>query len=174
RSANTSIAKGPTTQFTATGTFSDGSTQNLTTSVAWASSNASAATISASGLATGTGIGSTNITVTQSGVTSNTLVLTVTAATLQSISISAASTSIAKGTTTQFAATGNFSDGSTQNLTTSVAWASSNASVASIATGLATALGIGSTNITATQSSVTSNTLVLTMTAATLESNTTN
>src|SRR5207302_7183948 len=126
------------------------------------SSNASTASISVSGLATGTGIGSTNITAAQSGVTSNTLVLTVTAATLQSISISATTASIAKGATTQFTATGTFSDGSTQNLTTSVAWASSNASAATIsASGLATGTGIGSTNITAAQSGVTSNTLVL-------------
>ena len=39
-------------QFTATGTFSDGSTKDITSTVAWASSNTQAATISASGLAT--------------------------------------------------------------------------------------------------------------------------
>ena len=41
-----------TLQFTATGTFSDGSTKDITSTVAWASSNTQAATISASGLAT--------------------------------------------------------------------------------------------------------------------------
>src|SRR5205807_9520034 len=98
-------------------TFSDGSTQNLTNSATWASSNSAAATISSSGLATGVAIGTSNITATQSGVTSNSLALTVTAATLQSITITAASSSIAKGTSDQFSATGTFSDGSTQNLT---------------------------------------------------------
>ena len=39
-------------QFTATGTFSDGSTKDITSTVAWSSSNTQAATISASGLAT--------------------------------------------------------------------------------------------------------------------------
>ena len=41
-----------TLQFTATGTFSDNSTKDITSTVAWASSNTQAATISASGLAT--------------------------------------------------------------------------------------------------------------------------
>ncbi len=39
-------------QFTATGSFSDGSMKDITSTVAWASSNSEAATISASGLAT--------------------------------------------------------------------------------------------------------------------------
>src|SRR5207237_1724977 len=74
-------------------------------------------------------IGTSNITATQSGVTSNTLALTVTAAALQSITINAASSSIAKGTSDQFTATGTFSDGSTQNLTNSVSWTSDRKSV---------------------------------------------
>ena len=45
--------------YTATGTYSDSTTQNITDSVTWASSNASAATITTSGLATGVGVGST-------------------------------------------------------------------------------------------------------------------
>src|SRR5205823_2292337 len=124
------------------------------------------ASISASGLATGSGVGATNITATQSGVTSNTLVLTVTAATLQSITVSAANASLANGTTTQFTATGTFTDGSTQNLTNSVTWTSSNAPVATVSvSGLLTAVSIGSANITATQSGITSNILAVAITA---------
>src|SRR5262249_54727418 len=80
-----SIAKGSTVQFTAIGTFGDGSTQNLTNSVSWNSSNTSVATVSGSGLASGVGGGSTTITASQGGITSNTVSLTVSAATLQSI-----------------------------------------------------------------------------------------
>ena len=43
---------GATQQFTATGTYSDGTTQNLTTQAVWASSDTNVAAISASGLAT--------------------------------------------------------------------------------------------------------------------------
>ncbi len=75
--ANTSIAAGATQQFTATGTYSDSSTQNLTSSVTWSSSAAATATISASGLATGAGAGSTTIKAT-SGTISGSTTLTVT------------------------------------------------------------------------------------------------
>jgi len=51
--ANPSIAKSATQQFTATGTYSDGRTQNLTNSVSWTSSNTSVGTISNTGLASG-------------------------------------------------------------------------------------------------------------------------
>src|SRR5258706_4689002 len=51
--ANTSVTATKTVQFTATGTYSDTSTQNLTSSVIWTSSSIGIATINASGLATG-------------------------------------------------------------------------------------------------------------------------
>ena len=50
---NPSIPKGTTQQLTATGTYSDGSIQELTSSVTWVSSNSAVATINASGLASG-------------------------------------------------------------------------------------------------------------------------
>ena len=46
---NPSIVLGTTEQFTATGTYSDNSTRNLTTSVTWSSSAKSVATISNAG-----------------------------------------------------------------------------------------------------------------------------
>src|SRR6267154_548759 len=88
-------------------------------------------------------------------------------AVLQSIAVTPVSPSIAKGQTQQFTATGQFSDGTTQDLTMSATWSSSSTSVATIgaSTGSATAVGTGSANITATQNGVTSNTAVLTVTA---------
>ena len=44
--ASPSVAKGLTEQFTATGTYTDGTTANLTSQVTWASATASVATIS--------------------------------------------------------------------------------------------------------------------------------
>ena len=70
--ANPSIEVGGTQQFTATGTYSDGSTQNLTGSVTWASSNTGVATINSAGLATAVSAGSTTISATLSGVTGST------------------------------------------------------------------------------------------------------
>jgi hypothetical protein len=56
------IPKGLTQQYTATGTYSDASTADITSSVTWASSATAVATIDSVGLATGVGDGSTNIT----------------------------------------------------------------------------------------------------------------
>ncbi len=62
--ANLSIVLGGTQQFTATGHFRDGSTQNLTASVAWGSSAPGVATINGPGLVSGVSQGSTTITAT--------------------------------------------------------------------------------------------------------------
>jgi hypothetical protein len=167
--ANPSVAKGLTQQFTATGTFSDNSTQNLTSSVTWASATTSVATITAAGLATAVGTGTSTISATLGGISGST-VLTVTAAALQSIAVTPANPSVAKGLTQQFTATGTFSDNSTQNLTSQVTWASGTTSVATItAAGLATAVGTGTSTISATLGGISGST-VLTVTAAALQS----
>ena len=75
---NASIAMGTSEQFTATGTYSDNSTANITSQVTWSSSNTSAATISATGLAAAVAAGPTNITASLGSVTSNLFSLTVT------------------------------------------------------------------------------------------------
>jgi trimeric autotransporter adhesin len=175
--ANTSIALGTTRQFTATGTYSDGTTQNLTTSVTWNSSSTGVAAISnaagSNGLATPVAAGSTTIRAT-SGSISGSTTLTITAATLVSIAVTPANTSIALGTSRQFTATGTYSDGTTQNLTTSVTWNSSSTGVAAISNaagsnGLASPVAAGSTTIRATSGSISGST-TLTITAATLAS----
>jgi Big-like domain-containing protein/ASPM-SPD-2-Hydin domain-containing protein/carboxypeptidase family protein len=90
---------------------------------------------------------------------------------LQSITISAAATNMAKGASDQFTAVGTFSDGSTQTLTASVTWRSSNAAVATVnANGLASGLSAGTANISASQNGITSNSLTVTVTSATLQS----
>ena len=64
--------RGTTQQFTATGTFTDGTTENLTSSVSWTSSNLAVATINAAGVATGLGAGSSTITATSGSVSAET------------------------------------------------------------------------------------------------------
>jgi WD40 repeat protein len=68
-------------QFTATGTYSNSSTQNLTSQVTWASSNTAIATVNVSGLATAIGVGSTTISATSGSVSANSI-LTINAAPL--------------------------------------------------------------------------------------------
>ena len=77
-------------------------------------------------------------------------------ATLSSISVTPAGQIIQSGSTQQFTATGTYSDGSTQNITSRAAWASSNSGVATVnSAGLATAISPGSATISATLDSVT-------------------
>ncbi len=155
-----SVTVGHTQQFTAAGTYNDGSTQDLTNTVTWASSNVVAATVTASGLATGSAVGSSTMTATFGSVVgSATLTVTTATVTLVSIAVTPANTSTAVGLTRQFTATGTYSDGSTLNLTTTAAWISSNNLAASIAsTGLATGLAQATATITATVGSVSGST----------------
>ena len=152
-----SIAAGTDQQFTATGSFDDGSTQ-LLPSVTWSSSSSSVATINSSGLATGVGTGTATVSAT-SGSVSGTAALTVTGATVTSITVTPANSSMPVSTTKQFTATADFSDGSSEDVTTSVLWGSSNPAAAAINNqGLVNSVATGSTTITAVLDSVTGNT----------------
>ena len=149
-----SIARSSTQQFFALGNFSDGTQQDVTTSSTWSSSNPGVASVGVgSGLARGLNTGTTQIRAVLGTFSSTPVTLTVTSATLKSISVSPAGLAIAAGTSVPFSATGTYSDGSTQNITSSVAWASSTTSVATISasSGLATGVAPGSTSISASQ-----------------------
>jgi hypothetical protein len=171
--ATISIGVGDTQQFTATGTYSNGNTQNVTTSVAWTSGTA-AATISTGGLATGVAAGSSTITASAAGiagitVTGTALLNATGTPTLQSISVMPAAVTIGVDATQQYTATGTYSDGSMKTLTTET-WSSSETSIATISTpGLATGVAAGSTTITATCSGISGST-PLTVSSATLVS----
>ena len=93
---NASIVATGQQQFTATGTYSDGSHQNLTSTATWTSSAPSIATISSAGLATGVAAGGTTIKAT-SGSISGSTTLTVTAAGDFTISASPASLTVLQG-----------------------------------------------------------------------------
>jgi hypothetical protein len=171
--ATASIPSSGVQQFTATGTYSDGSTANITTLVTWSSSATGVATVSntsgSSGQATGVSAGTATITATLSGKT-GTAALTVTSISLTSIVVTPNPQTIVQGTTQQFTATGHYSDSSTANLTTAVTWSSSAPAVAEISiTGLATGEAGGSSTLTATLHSI-SGTSALTVTGITLTS----
>jgi uncharacterized protein YjdB len=156
--SNSSMAVGTTKQFTAIGTFSDSSTQDVTGTVFWTSSSAAAATINGQGLATSVANGSTTISALFGSVSGSTT-LTVTTAHLVSITVSPATPRIAKGTTIKFTATGTFSDGSVATNLAGVSWRSSKPNLASIrSTGIAHGKKGGTVTITATASGVSGNT----------------
>jgi len=157
------IPAGSTEQFTATGHYSDSSTQDLTNSVVWGDTPG-AVTISPTGLVTGVLPGTKTITATL-GAVQGSAMLTVPA--LLSIAVTPTSPSISGTNTLQFTATGTYSDSTTQNLTNLVTWASSAPGVATIGTttGLAAGVAPGTTTISATLGAVTGN-MVLTVNSA--------
>jgi hypothetical protein len=168
-----SLPLGSTQQFVATGTYTDGSTQDLTPTAYWTSTLAAMATVSdasgSQGLATTVGVGATTVTAT-SGSISGSTTLTVTPAALLSIAVAPGSASIPLGATQQFSATGTYSDGTTKDLSSTAAWTSSIATVAPISsTGLASSAALGTTTITATSGSVNGST-ALTVIAPVLSS----
>ncbi len=150
--ANPSIPVGVTRQFTASGIYSDGTSRDITTQVTWSSSNPVIATVNGSGLATAVTAGTAAATIkAASGSISGSTTLTVTSATLASLSVTQANPRIPLGATQQFAASGAYSDGTSYDITTRVTWTSSNPSVATVnSNGLATAIAAGTATITAT------------------------
>lgn len=68
---NASIFIGTSQQFSALGTYSDGSTQDLTSAVSWSSSASSVATINATGLASAAASGTTTISAASAGMSGN-------------------------------------------------------------------------------------------------------
>ncbi len=164
------IPVGQTVQFTAVGVSQMGSgtstTSNQTNSVTWSVSNAAIASISASGLATALAPGYTQVSAEANGIIA-TSDLTVSASSssgsgsgtpfLSVVPNSATDTFV--GETTQFLASGSLTGGAAQNLTTQVQWISSNTQVATVnASGLATAVGAGTTTITAYSGGLTAST----------------
>jgi hypothetical protein len=157
-----SVAKGSVQHFTATGTYSDTSTQDLTSAVVWTSETPAVATISNAssdhGVATTLTTGTTHISAAYAGVTSSAVTLTVTAAELVSIEVSPNADSLPKGLTNQYTAIGTFSDNTTEDLTTTVVWATGDSSFATITNGgtggMLSAIAVGTTTVTATQGSV--------------------
>lgn len=155
-----SIAKGRSIQCTAMGTLSDLKNQDLTDDVTWSSSATGVATVSdavgSKGLVKTLAVGTAAITAafTLNGVSDSTL-LTVTDPVLQSMVLSQVNPSILTLTTKKFTATGSYSDGTTADISSQVAWSSSNTGIATIAgDGTATAVTQGTSTISATMGEI--------------------
>ena len=159
------LQSGQTLQFTAKGTYSDGSSKDVTSFVTWTSGSPTVATVSAGGVVTAAGPGKAVISATLNSVTTN-VTVSVTAATLTAIAVTPAAPSIAAGQTQQFTATGTYSDGTSQDLTNTAPWASATPAAATVdtVTGLATAVAAGSSVISAKIGAVSGST-TLTVTA---------
>jgi len=147
----------PTQQLTAVTKDAKGNTVTGRT-VAWVSSNPSAATVNETGLVTAVGAGTTTITATSEGKTGTSSV-TVSLAPVASVTVSTPTTPMVNGTTQQL--TAETKDANHNVLTGRiVTWASSNTAVLTVSASgspaTVTAVDVGTATITATSESVSS------------------
>jgi hypothetical protein len=144
-----SLTPNHSVQLSATGTFTDGSAKDLSSTAMWSSTPPGVVMVSSGGLALAQALGTATITATSNNISgSDTLV--VAAPILQSISIATGTLSIPLGKTEELSAIGKYNDGSTRDLTNSVQWASSDPTILSLnASGQATADALGSVTVTA-------------------------
>ena len=141
---NPSIPIGDSTQVRAKGTFTDNSSRDITTLVTWTSSSPGVVSISSGGLAQAKALGAANMIASVNQIAGFQTVTAIPAA-LNSITVSSTQYLLPLGTGAQLTATGNYSDGSQQDLTNSVQWSSSSPQIVSVSnSGLATANAIGS------------------------------
>jgi len=138
--------------FTATATFSDGTTRDVTAFSGWTSGTPSVGTVvQTTGVATGVASGTSLITANYSGKT-NSATLTVNAAlSLVSIAVTPTSAVVQTGFTQAFIAKGTYLDGSIIDITTTAVWTSGSPLIATVGStsGVATGAAAGSAVITA-------------------------
>ncbi|ELO1776218.1 Ig-like domain-containing protein, partial [Vibrio fluvialis] len=157
------IAKGLKKSLTAMATFTDGTTQDITSTISWLSNDSSIATVSSLGELAAVSEGNTTVSGTKGGVVSNVVDVEVTSAVVVDIELTGASTPIPKGLTEQLKATAIYSDGSRVDITSSVSYVSANTTVATITSGgVVSGVSEGNSDITASLSGVTSAPLLVT------------
>ncbi len=163
---NTTVAPGVTQQYSATATYGNNTTGDVTSSVAWSTNQPSIASISGGGLLTGVSLGTTTVKAQSGSVIANTGV-TVTTKTVSSVTIAPLTQTLSLSlgpTTVQFTATATYKDGTTGDVTATSTWTAVPSSVAAISsTGLATAATVGTCTVTATTGGVTSNSATITV-----------
>ena len=137
---------------TATATYSDGSSRDVTAFAGWTSATPAVAAVSpVTGMLSGVASGSAVITASFFGQTSA-MTLNVTSATLVSVAVTPASAVVQMGVTRALLAQATYSDGSVVDVTTAAVWSSNTPLVATVVsnTGIVTGLAAGSAVITAT------------------------
>ena len=151
--ANPTLAAGTSTALTATGTFSDRSTQDLTSQVTWSSDSTSHVTVAATGTVTAAAVGTSTITA-KLGTVFGTTTVTVSSAVLSSLAIVSdpqGPLDVAVGHALQLTAVATLSDGTKQVLGAEAHWAVVGTAVATIsATGLLATLTVGEVTVNVT------------------------
>jgi hypothetical protein len=157
---SSTIAIGDGVQLHAVGTLTNGQTNDITDSVTWNATPAGIVTITSTGMAIGTGLGTATVTAERDGITSNGVSITVTppvVALVDSVRVTPAPVVLPPGASLQLTATVYYDDGSSADRTASALWASDAPAVASVdASGLLQTWSNGVALVRATFSGVVS------------------
>ena len=163
-----SVAAGQQVQLTAALRLPDGTLQDVTELVDWASTNAHVAEVSVLGEGDTYKAGQSVISAALSGQTASTT-LTVNAPALEGIKVTPSVQSLPGGFTVALTALGEMSDGSEVDVTSRATWASSSSAVTVDGSGNASAQAAGTATVTASYGGF-SGTAALTVDSATLTS----
>ena len=151
---NLSLTAGTSTQLKAIDTSFRDQTIDITRTAIWVSSDTAVATVSSTGLLTAVAAGTAVITATPSNHDAGSLSMVIGAPLLSGISVTPASSSLAQGQTQQYTATATYANGTSSNISSSVTWSISPASVATVSsTGLVSSVSVGSFVVTANSGS---------------------
>ncbi len=168
------LSKGGTQTLTATATYSDSSSADVTLQTTWSSSDQQFASVSSTGVVSGNDCGSATITAVYLGVSANSTLnvkgcggaiivdpgggtggdggATPSLATLTKIQVVLGQDSNPSDVMIPFEAQAIYSDGSRQDVTSQAVWSSSDEQVATVLLGMATAQSPGRTTISASYS----------------------
>lgn len=155
------VSAGFSQQFTATGSFTDGSTSAVADTVTWSVSDTTVAKISATGLSTTLKQGSVTVTAASGSVTSSPASLNVGPPVPVSLAIAPANDHVIIGASasTKLSAILMYSDNSTSDVSASAAWSNSNPFTAAVdTTGNVTPARPGYTSVSATSGNFAANT----------------
>ncbi|WP_281221673.1 Ig-like domain-containing protein [Photobacterium sanguinicancri] len=170
-----SFHKGTTMKFVAIGYYSDGTNQNIDSSVDWNINNLYTAYNVGSGYLNGLNKGSFKVSASLKGITSNTLDVAVSEAAVTDVHVTPLIATFPKGTHEQLTATASYSDETSQDVTSSVTWNSYDTNVATISKdGVLSAVRPGYADITATIEGIESRSILAHVTSAEAKSITLN
>jgi len=161
------LAKGQKEPLTATATYSDGTSSNISDSVTWIPVDSTTAGVTAQGLLTGGTVGTTTLTAVKNGITSNTIDIDITNAVITSIGVTPTTISVAKGQSEPLTAIATYSDNTSSNISATVSWIPVDTNTATVTSeGLLTGGDAGTTTLTAAKDGIISNSVDVDVTNA--------
>jgi len=151
-SSSETVAKRSSVSLTATATYADGSTADVTSSATWTSSSDDFATVSG-GTVTGVQVTTSSVKITAKyGGFSDYCMVVVESPSVTKLTISSSPVYVAVGETAEISLTATYADGSTEDVAALATWSSANTSIATVSGGTVTGVRASSSGVTITAS----------------------